>query len=367
MSLYIGLMSGTSMDGIDAALVDIGADGIELISYLQCPYPETLRDALGVSTRADPELPLRKLMTLHIDVGTAFAAAVQALLETAGVSAAAITAIGSHGQTLLHSPDTAPPFTLQIGDAATIAVRTGITTVADFRSVDIAAGGQGAPLAPAFHAFAFRHTDRDRVVVNIGGIANATFLPGGDSGAVSAYDTGPGNCLMDEWIRTAQGSAFDAGGRYAASGTALPALLERMLEEPYFRRPPPKSTGRDLFNAGWLRAFSPADHAPADIQATLAALTVRTIAEAVQRSGLAAPELLICGGGAANPVLLAGLAAALPDSRVGSTGEYGLAPDRIEACAFAWMANNRLNNIAFPSEITGAARSLVLGAVYRPG
>lgn len=291
------------------------------------------------------------------------AVAALALLARAGVAAAGVRAIGSHGQTLRHRPDAQPAFSLQVGDAARIAERTGIATVADFRRRDIAAGGQGAPLMPAFHAAVFADPARDVAVLNLGGIANLTLLPAG--GAVRGFDTGPANALMDDWCLRHAGAPFDRDGMLAASGRIDPALLARLLEEPYFARPAPKSTGREVFQHAWLAARLPTGLAVADVQATLLELTVHTVADALRRELPGCARLLVCGGGARNSRLMARLVQALPGLAVESTAAGGIDPDHVEAAGFAWLAWRRLQLLPgnLPS-VTGAAGERVLGAIH---
>lgn len=364
MALYIGLMSGTSADGIDAALVEL-TDRPRLLHSHSEPYPEALRrDLLDLADNQTP-IPLSELGRLDHRVGTCFAEAVQRLLQEAGVAAAEVTAIGSHGQTVAHFPDGEHPFSLQIGDPSVIAERTGILTVADFRRADLAAGGQGAPLAPAFHAAVLRDPQHPRAVVNIGGMANVTLLPGGTGEAVG-FDTGPGNALMDAWIQSRRGGRFDREGRWAASGTVHPGLLAALLEDDYFHRPPPKSTGREYFNLGWLQPhLEGREVADEDVQATLAQLTVESIARAVRMHLPAASRLIVCGGGVHNAHLLERLTQALAPVPVVSSAEYGVDPDWVEAMAFAWLAARRLEGQPgnLPS-VTGARHPALLGAVY---
>ena len=355
------------MDGIDAALVEFDEQRVEVLAYQETPYPAELRAELRIAHDAEPAIALREFMRLHVSVGECFARAAIRVMEAAGVTASKVAALGTHGQTVLHGPNSTPPFTLQIGDPATIAVRTGITTVADFRSMDVAAGGQGAPLAPAFHAALFRSTATDRAVVNIGGVANVTLLPRAPNQSISAFDTGPGNCLLDEWYRRHRGGSYDHAGAWAAQGKVMQSLLAEMEADRYFAKPPPKSTGRDYFNLAWLTQFSRvADARPEDVQATLVELTVRSIAGAIDSGPVRSPEILLCGGGAANEFLLSRLRTALPACRIVTTAEYGLAPERVESVAFAWLAKQRLNGTPFPVGITGAPRPLLAGAVYQP-
>jgi anhydro-N-acetylmuramic acid kinase len=366
---YVGLMSGTSMDGIDAVLVEFTDAGHRLVGVHSLPLEPTLRKALAdLATPGRGELDLAG--RLDHELGTLFSEAVEQLLDRCGFEPGAVTAIGSHGQTVRHRPEGEHPFSLQIGDPNVIAERTGITTIADFRRRDMAAGGQGAPLVPAFHAAALRDTDEDRAVVNIGGIANLTFLPGDPAEAVTGYDSGPGNGLSDGWAQRHLGTDFDQAGAWAAQGTVDERLLTALLAEEYFARPAPKSTGRELFNREWLdvrlREHGGQPQAQ-DVQATLVALTAHTIAAALHHSMPSAARLIACGGGVRNPTLMSALAAALGDIPLQTTADYGIDPDWVEAIAFAWLArethNGRPGNM--PS-VTGASRPVVLGGIY-PG
>ena len=286
-------------------------------------------------------------------------------LQDAGVTPAEVAAIGSHGQTLRHLPGATHPFTLQIGDPWRIALGTGIRTIADFRRADLALGGQGAPLAPAFHDWLFRATGTARVVLNLGGIANVTILPADDAPA-TGFDTGPGNTLLDGWIARHRGETLDRDGDWSASGRVATDLLDRLLADPYFAAPPPKSTGFEYFNVRWLQAAGADAFEPADVQATLAQLTAETVAAAVRGTGGVA-DLLVCGGGVHNLDLLARLAAALPGVAVRSTAEAGLEPDWVEGAAFAWLAMRRIRRLPgnLPS-VTGASGPAILGASYLP-
>lgn len=364
--LYIGLMSGTSMDAIDGVLIDF-SQGIHLLGTHSAPIPDSLRE--GISALCLPgENEIERMGRVDAALGECFAAVAQAVLEVSGHHAGTVRAIGSHGQTIRHRPQATPPFTLQIADPNIIAERSGITVVADFRRRDMAAGGQGAPLVPAFHAGIFGAADRHRVVLNLGGIANITILPAGQPEALRGHDTGPANMLMDAWCLLNRGEAYDAGGEWAASGDTLPELLQRLLAHPYFHRQAPKSTGREDFNLDWLRTQLGAlgdPAAPADVQATLLELTARTVADGVRTSGLGGGELLLCGGGAFNTRLWHRLAALLPDWTLRSTAEFGLAPTWVEATAFAWLARQTL--LGLPGNlpaVTGAAGPRVLGSIH---
>lgn len=361
--LFIGLISGTSMDGVDAAAVRFGDREMSLIAVHQHAYPETLTAHLRAAVASPSECNVDVLGELDARVGECFRDAAIELLAAAAVSADDVRAIGSHGQTIRHRPDAEHPFTLQIGNPSMIAAGTGIDTIADFRSADMALGGEGAPLVPPFHAWLFHDGAEDRVIVNVGGIANITVLPA--DGEVIGFDTGPGNALLDAWTRRHEGSAYDEGGQWAASGSVDAALLERMLADPWFTAPAPKSTGLEYFNMAWLENAGIADVAAVDVQATLAELTAASITAAIAGHAAGAKRLLVCGGGAHNADLLSRMAARLQGVAVETTASAGLDPDWVEACAFAWLAKQycerRPGNL--PS-VTGARRPAVLGALY---
>jgi len=365
--LFLGLISGTSADGIDAALVELpdhpGTTGLRLVAARVHPWDEALRARLVALGQGGEPDSLDELGRLDVQVGEAFAAAALALLEQAGVAPAQVAAIGSHGQTIRHRPHGPAPFTLQIGDGAVIAERTGIATACDFRRRDVAAGGQGAPLVPAFHAALLHSAAEDRAVLNLGGIGNYTLLPRG--GAVRGFDTGPANALLDAWCQRHTGAAFDADGAFAASGNVDQALLQRLLDEPWFAQPPPKSTGREQFHLDWVEARLRGDEPPADVQATLLELTAATAAGALLAHQPGTARVIVCGGGVRNPELMARLAARLPGVVVESTAAHGLDPDYVEAMAFAWLARETL--AARPGNlpaVTGARGPRVLGVVH---
>jgi anhydro-N-acetylmuramic acid kinase len=370
MALHIGLISGTSTDAVDAALVDLTPDRVELVAWHSESIPESMATALR-SAIDEPLIDRSTFWQLDVRVGELFAQAAANLLDKAGVAAGKVRAIGSHGQTVFHAPDTDYPTTVQIGDPNVIAERTGITTVADMRRRDIAAGGQGAPLAPAFHAAVFRSGDRDRAVVNIGGIANLTILPADDTATVSGFDTGPGNTLMDVWAGRMRGVAMDVDGDWARSGSCHQRLLDAFSAEPYFALSPPKSTGRELFNLPWLDAMLAAldeEVAPEDVQRTLCELTAATIAAAVSGHAPGTREVLICGGGVHNPLTMERLEDRLHAIDVRSTASVGFDPDWVEAAAFAWLAARTLdgNSGTLPT-VTGATHPVILGGIYKCG
>jgi anhydro-N-acetylmuramic acid kinase len=368
--LFIGALSGTSIDGIDVALVRF-APRPELAASHGLAYPEELRrELLALCVPGENEID--RLGRADVAVGRLFAQAVNELLAQAGVLSGAVRAIGSHGQTIRHRPAFAPPFTLQIGDPNVIAALTGLPVAADFRRKDLALGGQGAPLVPAFHEAVFRRNGADRVVVNIGGIANLTVLPGDAAAPLAGFDTGPGNTLLDAWSRRVLHEPMDRGGALAARGRAVPRLLEAFLADPYFPKTPPKSTGPEYFSMEWLEErlrVAGGGLDPADVQATLLALTARTIADAIRQfPGLRRPDVFICGGGAHNPALMRALQENLPDCAVGRTDALGVPVDWVEAMAFAWLAHQRWHESAgnCPA-VTGAARPAVLGGIWLPG
>lgn len=361
---YIGLISGTSMDGIDAVLVEFGDHSADIVSGRTLAYPDALRSLLMEATREPESCTVDVLGTLDHWVGERFRDAALELLETAGVDPSQVRAIGSHGQTIRHQPDLDRPFTLQVGNADIIAKGTGIDCVADFRNADLALGGQGAPLVPPFHEWLFRSPTIGRCVLNIGGIANITVLPAA-SGAVSGFDTGPGNTLMDAWVRRHHSVAYDDEGRWASVGKVSPSMLEAMLADPYFGKAPPKSTGFEYFNDDWLSERVQDDADFAAVQATLAELTAATIADAILRHAAQTSEVLVCGGGVHNKDLLRRLGARLPDVDLASTADRGLDPDRVEACAFAWLAMQTVHGKpGNATDVTGASRPAVLGAIH---
>lgn len=363
---YIGLMSGTSMDGIDAALVSFGEADVRIAATHQKAYPDTLRHALLRAVATPIDQSIDNIGSIDRQVGECFRDATLELLEHGGVAAADIRAIGSHGQTVRHQPDAVTPYSLQIGNPSIIAHGTGITTVADFRSADIAAGGQGAPLVPPFHHWLFGGTGRTRVILNIGGISNVTLL-GADDSPVIGFDTGPGNTLLDRWVQRHRKTPFDRNGEWAASGTCVDELLERLLSFGYFDLAPPKSTGLEDFNLDWLLQQNVSAYAPEDVQATLAELTARSVADSIRQYAAKAKALYVCGGGAHNKDLLSRLARHLPGTGIETTAAVGLDPDWVEAVAFAWLAMRTMNNATgnLPS-VTGASKKVVLGEIHSP-
>jgi anhydro-N-acetylmuramic acid kinase len=368
MALYIGLMSGTSMDGIDAALVEFtaGSDQPKLMATHARAWPEALVQQLhSICTPSENEID--RMGVLDQRVAEEFAYAVHALLETANIAPEQICAIGSHGQTIRHRPELG--FTLQIGNGARLAAMTGIDVICDFRMKDVALGGQGAPLVPAFHQAVFGQNSEPRFILNIGGISNVSVLPG-DAEQVFGFDTGPGNTLLDSWYRHHHDAgSYDAGGQWAASGNIDHDLLNSLMSHPYFALPYPKSTGRETFTFDWLLAqLAMANEiSPADIQRTLLEFTAATAIDAIQPLAKTG-KLYLCGGGAHNPLLCERIAALLPEWHVSSTQALGMHPDWVEAIAFAWLAHcfceRRSGNLP---AVTGASRKAVLGAFYPAG
>lgn len=361
---YLGLISGTSVDGVDGVLAEFGDRECHIVHARTFAYPPRIAERLKTLIES-PSSALAELGALDVAVGRYFADCALALAREAGIEPAAIAAIGHHGQTVFHEPDGPEPFSMQLGDPSSVAAITGVDTVADFRALDVAVGGQGAPLVPAFHDWLFRSKSQPRVLINLGGIANLTLLtPGTDT---IGFDTGPASTLLDAWIQRCLDSPYDEGGQWARSGRPDRTLLERMLQDPYFDREPPKSTGRERFNASWLdRALADLEKPPAeaDIQATLVELTAMTIVAGIERTAPPDAELIVCGGGAHNAYLLERLGARA-DRAVRTTAALGLDPDWVEGAAFAWLARARLRGEPgnVPS-VTGARQSVVLGGLY---
>jgi len=364
--LYIGLMSGTSLDGVDAVLADFSGPRCKVRHHQSAPLAPALKAELLALNNAGHNELHRAALAANTLVRL-YAHTVHALLEGSNVPASAVAAIGAHGQTVRHRPQAfdGTGYTLQLNNPALLAELTGITVVADFRSRDVAAGGQGAPLVPAFHQHLLGQADADMLVLNIGGISNLSVLQAG--GKVLGFDCGPGNALMDHWCQAHTGEPFDRSGAWAASGTVLPGLLAQMLSEPYLHQPPPKSTGRDLFNSHWLQAqlrtWQSAQ--PQDVQATLTELTAVSCAQAALQYGPHSRQLAVCGGGARNNHLVQRLQAALPEVQVKVSDAYGMDAQQMEAAAFAWLARQSLRGAAGNLQsVTGARGARVLGAIY---
>jgi len=359
-ALYVGLMSGTSLDGVDAALADLSGPRPRLLANAHVPFDPPLRcELLALNSSGADEI--ERAARAGNELAQRYADAVAAVLGKSKTAAPAVCAIGCHGQTVRHRPERG--YTTQIGNGARLAELTGIRVVADFRSRDVAAGGQGAPLAPAFHAAVFAEATEDRVVLNLGGIANLSFLP--RQGAVTGFDSGPGNCLLDLWAARHLGRPLDEGGAWATAAAVIPALLERMLREPYLASPPPKSTGRDLFNADWLQAKLDGGEDAQAVQATLLELTSRSVADAISRHCRGAQRIIVCGGGAKNTALMRRLAELAAPAALETSDRHGIDPQLVEATAFAWLAQRALENLPgnLPA-VTGARGPRVLGAVY---
>ena len=362
-SYYVGLMSGTSVDGVDAVLADLGASALRPVAAVHLPFSDSLRRELNALQRSGADEIHRAALAAN-ELMDCCAAAVGALLRDTGVAHSMIAAIGLHGQTIRHRPELG--YTLQLANPARLAEKTGIAVVADFRSRDVAAGGQGAPLVPALHAALFGSADRHRVVVNLGGIANVTDLP--SRGPVRGFDTGPGNTLLDAWCERHTGERFDRDGAWAATGAVSAELLRALKSDPYFALQPPKSTGRERFNLPWLEqalALLQRELRPADVQRTLLALTAQTIVDAVVEYCRDAQEILACGGGANNAALMRELAATIGPRKLTTTATLGVPVNQVEALAFAWLARETLAGRAgnLPA-VTGACGPRVLGAIY---
>ncbi|NNE64325.1 MAG: anhydro-N-acetylmuramic acid kinase [Gammaproteobacteria bacterium] len=364
--LYLGLMSGTSLDGVDAAIVDFGGSMPVVLYCLTEPYPESISGRIQELTRST-SITLDALCGLDVEIAEYYVEVVHQALAAASISADSIKAIGSHGQTIHHNPARTPQFTLQIGDPNTLCAGSGITTVADFRRRDMALGGQGAPLAPAFHESVFRSSEVTRVIFNVGGIANLTYLPKNPEDPVTGFDTGPGNTLLDYWINRHLGKKLDAEGAWAATGRVQPELLQTMISaESYFSRQPPKSTGTEYFNPNWLENLIHEKQKPEDIQATLLELTAQTMTMGINSVEACADEIYICGGGVHNVRLLERLRYLLPDARLESTASLGINPDYVEAIAFAWLARQTINQLPgnLPS-VTKARSPAILGGIFQ--
>jgi anhydro-N-acetylmuramic acid kinase len=365
--LYIGLMSGTSLDGIDAALVDFKDNQVQLVSFEYLPLSADIQSAIQQLNKPDALVSLKEYGAMDARLGHLFADTVNTLLAKADIPASSIKAIGSHGLTVYHAPEIRFPFSLQIGDPNVIAELTGITTVADFRRRDIAAKGQGAPLVPAFHQAVFQNPDEHRCIVNIGGIANITVLSKYLSEEVIGFDTGPGNTLMDLWIKLQRNLPYDKNGAWAKTGKIDHGLVELLKQDIYFKAPPPKSTGKEYFSLPWIyQYFDAFSYKAEDIQTSLCFLTAITICDAIKQYAPDTERVLICGGGIHNTYLLELIQQQL-ECPVESTELHGLHPDHVEAMAFAWLARQTLDNLPGNlKEVTGAINSVILGGIY-PG
>ncbi|HUL97187.1 MAG TPA: anhydro-N-acetylmuramic acid kinase [Usitatibacter sp.] len=359
-ALFAGLMSGTSLDGADAALVDFSGATPRTLAFASVPFPDALREELlSLSSPGQDSLELAGRVSLEL--ADLYARAIEAVIAGAGVQRREIVAIGCHGQTVRHRPDLG--FTIQLNDPARLAERVRIDVVADFRRRDMAAGGQGAPLVPAFHEAVFRHAAKSRAVVNIGGISNVTWLPPGRR--TVGFDCGPGNVLLDGWAKRHLGSRYDEDGRWAAGGHTDAALLARLLEEPFLAAAPPKSTGRELFRLEWLEERLPSDYAPADIQATLTDFTAHAIVDSIERFCGSADEIYLAGGGARNPALVGRIEALARGRPVEPTDALGVPTAHVESMAFAWLAMKCVRREPIDlTAATGAREPRILGAIY---
>lgn len=362
--MYIGLMSGTSMDAIDAVLASFDENKVTLIGTASTPITLLMKTKLMTLCRGE-NISLRLLGETETQLGHLFADTCLQLLDKTGIKSSEITAIGSHGQTIYHHPNGDNPFSLQIGDPNVIAARTNITTVADFRRRDVALGGQGAPLVPAFHHYLFGRTSENQGIINIGGIANVTYLPSDYAQSILGFDTGPGNTLLDCWHEQHREKSVDLNGEWARSGKLNHELLAHFLNDPYFQKSFPKSTGREYFNSQWLdEKLKLLSHAvsPVDIQNTLTELTAKSIADAINKIF---HTLWVCGGGAYNTFLMERLCAHCPHVQINSTQKIGIDPQWIEATAFAWLAKQTIEKKAGNCmSVTGAKKESILGAVY---
>jgi anhydro-N-acetylmuramic acid kinase len=362
---YIGVMSGTSLDAIDLVIAQRTASGFKQIAGSATELPAALRSQL-LQICTEKQVSLLTLGEIDHLFALTCARAIKQLLKDNHFSAGQICAIGSHGQTIFHCPLGNYPFSQQIGDANLLAAKTGITCVADFRRMDMAYGGQGAPLVPAFHQALFAQSGKNRIILNIGGIANISLLT--STCQVLGYDTGPGNMLLDAWINKTQGKHFDKDSRFARQGKLQPALLTQLLSEPYFNLPAPKSTGRERFNLAWLEAQLEQLHSSlfsdADIQRTLLELTALTISEQIKKQSSGC-EVFVCGGGAQNPLLMSRLQSLMPGHQVSDTHALNVDPMFVEAIAFAWLAEQRIfkQRVAL-KDVTGAEQDAILGGVY---
>ena len=363
--LIIGMLSGTSRDGVDAVLVNFSNGSMDILHALCTPYPPAIKKTLDqlLETGAAPGRQITEL--LDENLAYFFARVAQNLVRETGLEMRDIRAIGSHGQNVWHQPGGDKPVTIQLGRGDLIARNTGTTVVNNFRSADVGAGGQGAPLAPLLHQHIFHSDQEDRAILNLGGIANLTILPA--KSVVKGFDCGPGNCLMDAWTRRQLHKDYDDRGRWAAKGESDSGLLKRMLADPYFSQPPPKSTGLEYFNFTWLeRMLGPAPPTAVNVQTTLAELCARGVARSLAEAGLP-DRLLVCGGGIHNDFLMDRIAALLAGVAVESTGIHGVDPDWVEGVLFAWLARERLNGrLLDTGNITGAKNPVLLGEVHDP-
>ncbi len=367
MGLYIGVMSGTSLDGIDIAIVDFSDDGMHLQAAETYPFTQSLRQDL-LKLINSGRAHLQQLGQIDVALGYAYSEAINQLLAETHIEKQAIEAIGCHGQTVFHAPEAAYPFSMQIGNAHVVAEMTNIDTVADFRQRDMVLGGQGAPLVPAFHQALFHNDTENRVIANIGGIGNITILPANAEIPVSGFDTGPGNVLLDQWYQQHHKDFYDDNGQWARGGEVDEDLLQRLMNDPFFQQSAPKSTGREYFNLNWLTNQLAELDKPINartVQQTLLQMTAISISDAIKSCAEDTQSVFVCGGGAHNEVLMQALRDRLPGVKVTSTTALGLAPDWVEACAFAWLARQTMHHQPgnLPA-VTGARKAAILGAVY---
>jgi anhydro-N-acetylmuramic acid kinase len=363
---FIGIMSGTSVDGIDTVLTTINDHSISIVATYTHPFSTVIKDNIEkLCLPGTNEIEL--LGETDTELGKLYALAVNKLLNIGKIEHDQVTAIGSHGQTIRHRPSQASPFTLQIGDPNQISYLTGITTVADFRRKDMAAGGQGAPLLPIFHQYIFQSPGSHKAVVNIGGMANISILAGNSHQQIIGYDTGPGNRLLDGWCQKSLNTSYDHAGQWAKSGTVIKPMLNQMLKADYFAMPYPKSTGRESFNQQWLDKYIKPDYAAVDIQRTLVELTAITISDAIFKSSTHCDEIILCGGGSKNLFIIERIRHHSPCTNITTSASYGIDPQWVEATAFAWFAMRTFEGLPgnLPS-VTGAQNPVVLGGIY-PG
>ena len=361
---YIGLMTGTSMDAVDAVLVDIRhGQTTRLVGSHEQPLSDEFRASINQACDASQD-SVDSVARLDLQLADLYAESIHSLLEQSSIKAEQIVAIGSHGQTIRHCPDCEPAYTVQIGNAARLVELTGITTVNNFRQRDMAAGGQGAPLAPLFHHHLFSQLDRTIVCINLGGIANISILRA--NGEIEGCDTGPANTLMDQWIMHHQQQRYDENAAWASSGSINQLLLEKLLEEPWLKRPAPKSTGPELFNLGWLTPYlDDSDASPVDVQRTLCEFSAMTIANAITSNASDAQAVVLCGGGVYNPLLVERIQHHLPNLPISDSNLSGIKPEWIEACMFGWLAYRTLNGLAGNvPRVTGASHEVILGAIH---
>lgn len=368
--LIIGLMSGTSVDGIDATLVEFQSrHELKVLNTLFVPFDEELKNRINGLAQSKSGLDMSEVNLIDAELATHYALASQQLIKQSSKVSSDITAIANHGQTVRHEPSATPPYSVQLGRTQKIADLTGIATIGQFRQADLALGGQGAPLMPAFHLDVFGREDPNALILNIGGIANLTQLSKvSHKGEAVGFDTGPGNTLLDQWINKCHGKSYDYDGEWAASGTVIDVLLDNLLKEPYFCAAFPKSTGPDHFNLSWMEQYSDKlNYSDQDIQATLLQLTINTICSAVDQLGSEHSNLYVCGGGARNGSLMSSLVEALPNLTVQATDVLGIPADWVESVGFAWLGYCHLHG--FPSNlpsVTGASHAVVLGESYQP-